>query len=325
MRALVTGITGFIGSHLAELLLGKGCTVQGTIFDEREGSNLAHVADRIDLINCDICDAEVMRDIVAAAQPDLVFHLAAHTGGRATQTSGDAAFRINVLGTTYLLEAIRTLSRHSLVLIPVSSAVFGVAENPQEPIAENTPYRPISLYGASKATQAMLACQYGLTYDLNIIRVHTFNCIGPRQSDRFACSAFARQIAEIEKGLEPPVLEVGDLDTYRDLTDVRDVVRAYWLAARRGKPGDVYNICSGQPYRIGAALDHLLGLSSHSIEIRHRPRYANPASIQFQVGDGRKFRERTGWRPAVSVEQSLTDTLEYWRARVPTPVSTPNA
>lgn len=321
MKVLITGITGFIGSHLAELLLGKGYTVCGTLFDRRELSNVAGIVDRLELIDCDLCNAAVTEDAVAQAQPDLVFHLAACTGGRAAQARKDLVFQVNVLGTMNLLEAIRTGPHRSTVLIPISSAVFGVTERPHDPITEETPYRPVNAYGASKAAQAMLARQYGQTYDLNIIRLHTFNCIGPRQSDQFACSWFARQIAEIEKGLRPAAIEVGDLDTYRDLTDVRDVARAYWLAAQTARPDEVYNVCSGRPYRMGTALEKLIHLSACSVAVRPKQQRAEPPAIPYQVGDGRKFRALSGWQPTISVEKSLADTLEYWRTQTLTPTA----
>ena len=315
MRVLITGITGFIGSHLAELLLGEGCTVCGTLFDRREWSNVEDIADRLELIDCDLCSAAMTAEALARTRPDFVFHLAACTGGRAARASRDRLFQVNVLGTMNLLEAVRTGQRRATVLLPISSAVFGVTERPRDPIAEETPYRPVNAYGASKAAQAMLGRQYGQTYDLNVIAVHTFNCIGPRQSDQFACSWFARQIAEIEKGRRPAAIEVGDLDTYRDLTDVRDIARAYWLAAQRARPGDVYNVCSGRAYRIRTALEELLRLSTCAVEVRPKHQWCEPPAIRYQVGDGSKFRARAGWQPTISVEKSLADTLEYWRTQ----------
>jgi len=308
-RVLITGITGFIGSHLAELLLGKGCAVYGTLFDRFELSNVEGIVDRLELIDCDLCNAAMTEHAVAQAQPDLVFHLAACTGGRAARVRKDLVFQVNVLGTMNLLEAVRTQPRRATVLIPISSAVFGVAERPREPITEETPYHPVNVYGASKAAQAMLARQYGRTYDLNIIRLHTFNCIGPRQSDQFACSSFARQIAEIEKGLRPATIEVGDLNTHRDLTDVRDVARAYWLATQTARPGEVYNVCSGQAYHMGTALEELIRLSAGAVEVRPKHQCTEPPAIPYQVGDASKFRALSGWQPTIAVERSLADTL----------------
>jgi GDP-4-dehydro-6-deoxy-D-mannose reductase len=320
MRVLITGITGFIGSHLAELLLGEGCTVWGTLFDRCELPNITGIIDRLSLIECDIRDADAVENTIAQARPDLVFHLAAYMGGRSTQDHKELALQVNVLGTVHLLEAVRTTTPSAAVVIPVSSAVFGTPEDPQSPVTEETLYRPVNAYGASKAAQAMLAYQYGQTYRMNVIRLHTFNCIGPRQSDRFACSNFAHQIAEIEKGLRPPVIQVGDLDAYRDFTDVRDVAQAYWLAAERGRPGEAYNVCSGIAYRIGDALVELIRLSDCSIEIR-RQQHAGRAAVPYQVGDNNKFGKLTGWRPAVAVKKSLADALYYWRARVSEHVS----
>ena len=315
MRVLITGITGFIGSHLAELLLAEGCTVWGTLFDRRELPYVKDVIRGAVLLNCDMRDPAAVENAVAQANPDLVFHLAAYMGGRATQDCKQLAFAVNVLGTAHLLEALRTRADCATALIPVSSAVFGSPKDPRSPITEETPYRPVNSYGASKAAQAMLAQQYHQTYHMNVIRVHTFNCIGPRQSDRFACSHFARQIAEIENGLRPPVIEVGDLDTYRDFTDVRDVARGYWLAAQKVADGKTYNICSGRACRVGDALAELIRLSQCSIEIQQQ-RGAGPGAVPYQVGDNSKFRKLTGWSPSISMERSLIDTLDYWRARV---------
>jgi GDP-4-dehydro-6-deoxy-D-mannose reductase len=320
MRALITGITGFIGGHLTELLLREDCTIWGTVFDPRELPNVAKVVRHVHLLDCDIRDPAAVESVVEQAKPGLVFHLAAYMGGRSTQDHRQPAFQVNLLATAHLLEAIRTKAPSATILIPVSSAVFGIPEDPHEPITEEAPYRPVNPYGASKAAQSMLAHQYGRTYKMNVIRVHTFNCIGPRQSHGFAMSNFARQIAEIEKGLRPPIIQVGDLDAYRDFTDVRDVVRAYWLAAQGGRRGEAYNICSGRACRVGDALAELIRLSGCSIEIRRQSQGGSPAAVPYQVGDSTKFRKLTGWLPSISVERSLMDTLDYWRARILKPV-----
>jgi len=176
--------------------------------------------------------------------------------------------------------------------------------------------RPLSPYAVSKVTQDLLGYQYFMSYELNIVRTRGFNHTGPRRPSVFVCSDFAKQIVEIEKDLCDPTIYVGRLETKRDFTDVRDMVRGYWLALEKGIPGEVYNICSGKGYKIGEILDMLLGMTSNHIKVKKDSARMRPSDVPVLVGDSTKFRKQTGWKPEIPFEKTLKDIMEYWRERI---------
>ncbi len=316
-RALITGITGFAGSHLADHLLAVGgYEVFGLKRWRSSRENIRHLAGRITLLDGDITDARRMREIVAEVRPDLVFHLAAQSFVPTSWHEPDATLTTNVRGQLNLFEAIRDLGVDCRIQIAGSSEEYGLVRPDEVPITEDTPLRPLSPYAVSKVTQDLLAWQYHRSYGLAVVRTRGFNHTGPRRGEVFVTSNFARQIAAIEAGLQPPVLKVGNLEASRDFTDVRDMVRAYRLAAEKGEPGAVYNICSGHALTIRELLDRLLALSDVEIRVEEDPARLRPSDVPILLGSAARFREVTGWEPEIPLEQTLRDLLDWWRQRM---------
>ncbi len=315
MRILITGITGFAGSHLAEHALEQRSEVWGSVRRERHTDNVTALLDRVHLVECDLRDSASVAALVEQAAPERIFHLAAQTF--VPTSFGDPAetFIANVVPQIKLLEAARKLCPDARILVVGSSEEYGRVLPEELPVKESNPLRPLSPYAVSKAAQDLLAYQYHQSHGLHIVRTRAFNHEGPRRTEVFALSSFAKQIAEMEAGIRDPVLWVGNLDSKRDFLDVRDVVRAYWLALEHGEPGEVYNIASGHMWRIGDALDLLLSLSKVRVEVRQDPARLRPADTPFMLGDATKFRDLTGWTPKIPFEQTLQDLLDYWRGR----------
>jgi len=214
------------------------------------------------------------------------------------------------------LEGVREAKLEPRILVVGSAQEYGLVKAEELPIREDTPFRPNTPYAVSKIGQDMLAYQYSLAYGLPIVRVRPFNHIGPRQSDAFAASSFARQIAEIELGLKEPILRVGNLEARRDITDVRDIVKGYWLALRNGEPGRVYNLGSQRSYSMEDVLDMLLSQARTEIKVEPDPQRFRPSDTPDLVADCSLAQKELGWSPTIPIEQSLTDLLDFWRARV---------
>ncbi len=302
---------------MADYLIARGCTVVGTVRRGTARGNIRHALDRIQTVDCDICDAARVGEVVERTRPRYIFHFAATTGGRTVPAHDKRLlFDTNVVGTWNLLEAVRQTGADTVVLVPGSSAEYGQASEDESPVKETNPLRPLNPYAVSKIAQGMVAYQCYLAHGVKSTRSRTFNHVGPRQSEQFVLPAFARQIAEIEHGLKPPVIEVGRLDTLRDFTDVRDIVGAYWLAVTKGTPGEVYNICSDRALSIREILERLLSLTRVDIEVKEDVGEWTGTDVHSQEGDSSKFRGATGWQPRISIEDSLKDTLEYWREAI---------
>ena len=316
MRALITGITGFAGSHLAEFLLAEGCDVFGTRRVRSPMDNVSVIADSLTLIDCELSDSSAARDAVQAARPDLIFHLAAQSFVRASWAYPGFTLFNNIGSQLNIFEAVRELKLDARILVACSSEEYGRAEEKDLPLTEDSPLRPLSPYGVSKVGQDMLAYQYHASYGMAIVRTRAFNHTGPRRGEAFATSTFAKQIAEIELGRREPVVHVGNLSAQRDFTDVRDVVRAYFLACTQGEPGEVYNICTGISVTIQEILDTLLELAQCEVSVEIDPERLRPSDVQLLRGDASKLTEATGWRPEIELRQTLADLLEYWRERL---------
>ncbi|TSC88423.1 MAG: GDPmannose 4,6-dehydratase [Microgenomates group bacterium Gr01-1014_16] len=316
-KSIVTGITGFAGSHMAELLLKEGHEVFGIHRWRSRSENIAHLNGRLHLIEADLLDLKSLQDVMISVRPDFIFHLAAQSFVPASWTAPTVTFETNVVGSCNLFESVRTAQIDPTIQIACSSEEYGLVYPQETPIKETNPLRPLSPYGVSKAAMDYMGYQYFKSYGLKIIRTRGFNHEGPRRGEVFVSSTFAKQIALIEKKLQPPVIKVGDLSTQRDFTDVRDMVHGYYLAALKCEPGEVYNICSGKAWMIQEVLDHLLSLSRvKKIKIRQDPTRIRPSDIPILLGDNTKFVKATGWKPKIKFEQTLLDTLNYWRARV---------
>lgn len=316
MKLLITGVTGFVGSHLAESCLARGdVEVVGTYRWRSPRENIEHIKD-LELVEMDMLDSTSVRSVLEVVRPDWVFHLAAQSFVPTSWSAPAQTLQTNVLGQLNFLEAIRQLALDVRFLVVGSSEEYGLVHPDETPIKETNPLRPLSPYAVSKVTQDLLGYQYFRSYGLHTVRTRAFNHGGPRRGEVLLPSDFAKQIAEIEKGAREPVVKVGNLDAIRDFTDVRDIVRAYWLALESGEPGDVYNIGSGDARSVREILDLLLGLSDTSIEVQQVPEKMRPSDVEILICDSSKFREQTGWVPQIPMETMLRDTLDYWRERV---------
>lgn len=316
MRALITGISGFVGSYLAEFLLSKGVEVYGTIRWRSQTENIDHIKSKLKLIDCDIRDASSVEKVIGESMPDKIYHLAGQSFVPASWNAPSETLVTNIIGELNIFEAVRHLQINPKIHIAGSSEEYGLVSENELPIRETNPLRPLSPYGVSKVAQDLLGWQYFQSYKLNIVRTRAFNHEGPRRGEVFVTSNFSKQIAMIEKGLQEPVIMVGNLEAKRDFSDVRDVVRAYWLAMEKGEPGEVYNICSGRTRKIKEVLDILFGMTKVKIEIKKDAARMRPSDVTVLQGDNTKFRAKTGWNPEIPFEKTLEDLLNYWREKL---------
>ncbi len=315
MKALITGITGFAGSYLAEHLLStKKYDISGTYLLEESLSNVRNVKDKLNLIKADLSEEKSVFKIIKEVSPSVIFHLAALTSPADSFKNPVQTLNNNISLEINLLEAVREYNMVNTKILIISSAdIYGLVKKEDLPIDEQTPLMPTSPYSVSKIAQDYLGLTYFLSYQLKIIRVRPFNHIGPKQSPNFVVSSFAKQIAEIEKGKRKPVLHVGNLETKRDFTNVKDIVRAYVLAIEKGKYGEVYNVGSGISYKILDILNKLITMSSSKIKIEKDEALSRPSDNPDLICDASKFTKLTGWKPQISIETTLKDTLDYWR------------
>lgn len=317
MRVLITGITGFVGSHLAEFLLEKsGLQVFGIQRWRSKTDNIDHLRGKITLHQCDIRDATSVRQVLGEVKPDRIFHLAGQSFVPMSWHAPSETMTTNSVGQINLLEALREFKMETRVQIAGSSEEYGLVHPNELPLTENSPLRPLSPYAVSKVAQDFLGFQYARSYKMFIVRTRAFNHTGPRRGEVFATSNFAKQIASIEAGLQEPVISVGDLSSRRDFTDVRDIIRGYWLCLEKGEAGEVYNLCSGKDVAIRDVLDILLRFSSVKVTVKVDPQRLRPSDVHVLLGDCTKFTKQTGWKPAIPLEKTLEDLLNYWRNKV---------
>jgi GDP-4-dehydro-6-deoxy-D-mannose reductase len=312
LKALITGISGFVGTYLAEYLLERtDWQVAGTVFGPY--GSIEHLRGRLELYPAELSRLEVMTFILEQARPDVIFHLAAQPLVSASRIDPWATLETNVRVQLNVLEGTALICPGCRVLVIGSSEEYGLVRPQDLPVDEDTPLCPLSAYALSKVAQDLMGLQYHLTRGLHVVRARPFNHIGPRQRTGFVAPDFASQIAAAEKGQGPPVIEVGNLDVRRDFCDVRDVVRAYVLLSTKGEPGEVYNIGSGVSHKVQEMLDILLAYSRVPIEVRSNPQRMRDSDIRDIVCDATRIHERTGWQATIPFEQSLRDILDYWR------------
>lgn len=353
MRSLITGITGFVGSHLAEHILSiePDAEICGTARHRSRIDNIAGILDRITLIpDVEIRDAHAVSAAVKKSEPDCIFHLAAQSFVPASWMAPADTMTTNVTGTVNLLEAVRVSEYNPVIQIAGSSEEYGCPplveqktddeyglmgheSNPAKkrfsveinqtprlvfkvPITEEFLPQPLSPYAVSKVAEDLLGFQYHKSYGMKIVRTRAFNHTGPRRGEKFVTSDFAKQIVEIEKGKHEPVLHVGNLEAKRDFTDVRDIVRGYWLAVTRCEYGEVYNICSGKARAVQNVLDTLRMQSTAQFTVVQDKERMRPSDIPILQGDCTKFTKRTGWKPEIGFAQTMGDLLDYWRGRI---------
>jgi len=316
MQLLITGITGFVGSYMAEYALAQGATVFGSIRWRSKTDNIDHLRSRITLIDSDLRDLSSVRVLLETAGPTHVIHLAAQSFVGSSWKTPAETLTTNVLAQVNLLEGLRNLKLSPRFLVVGSSEEYGSVEDGELPIKETNPLRPLSPYAVSKVAQDLMGYQYWKSYGMPIVRSRAFNHEGPRRGDVFVTSNFARQVAEIEAGQRDPVIFVGDLTPRRDYSDVRDIVRGYWTLVERGEPGEVYNLCSGKSWPIRRVLDFLLAQSQvKGIEVRTDPARLRPSDVMVLEGDPSKIEKAIGWKVEIPFERTLTDLLAYWRQR----------
>jgi len=318
MRVLITGITGFAGSHLAEYILSNhsGVDVFGIVRWRSRMDNILQIQDKIELVEADLKDMVSLRAVLADVKPDRIFHLAAQSFVPTSWKCPAETLAINAIGEINLFEAILSLNQAPKIQIAGSSEEYGQVFSNEIPMKETNPFRPLSPYAVSKVAQDLLAFQYHKSYAVRTVRTRGFNHTGPRRGDVFVTSSFAKQIAEIEQKKRPPVVHVGNLEAKRDFTDVRDMVRAYWLSLEKGVEGEVYNIGSGQAYSMQEVLDLLMSLSRSKMEVKVDPARLRPSDVPVLLSDSSKFRALTGWHPMIPFKQTILDLLNYWRERV---------
>lgn len=318
MKVLITGITGFAGSHLAEYLLTqKNCKVYGIYRWRSRMENINHLMNKIKLFECDLRDAVSVNNVIKQVKPDLIFHLAAQSYVPMSWVAPAETLTTNIIGELNIFESVRNIGlKDCRIQLACSSEEYGLVYPSEVPIKETNPLRPLSPYGVSKVAQDLLGFQYQKSYGLNIIRTRAFNHTGPRRGEVFVTSNFSKQIAEIEKGKRAPVIYVGNLEAVRDFTDVRDVARAYYLCLTKGTSGEVYNICSGKGYKIREVLDLLLELSKIKIQVKTDPKRLRPSDVELLIGDYSKIKKEIGWKPEIPFKKTLQDLLDYWRERV---------
>jgi GDP-4-dehydro-6-deoxy-D-mannose reductase len=317
MRVLVTGIRGFVGAHLAEFLLAKkGIQVHGIARPASKKIPARKISKKVVVHSGDMRDASGVERILKKVRPDRVFHLAAQSFVPYSWDSPTETFTNNVIGQLNLLESLRRLRLNPRVHIAGSSEVYGKAERHEIPIKETNPLRPLSPYGVSKVTQDLMAYQYFESFKMNLVRTRAFSHTGPGQTDVFVASDFAKQIALIEAGKQSPVIRVGSLQAVRDFTDVRDMIKAYWLALEKGKAGEVYNVCSGTGHSIRELVDIYLRQCKVKIQVKQDKSRMRPSDVPILVGDNQKFFKQTGWTPGIPFQDTLADLLAYWRQNI---------
>ncbi len=315
MRVLITGATGFVGTHLRRFFLeATEWEIVGTAFPEVPPSEEdAGLRARERLVGLDLRDAEATRDLLSDVQPAYIVHLAAQSHVPTAYKDPWGTLENNIRGQLNLLEACVDLDCRPRCLVIGSGEEYGRADRDELPLREDHPLRPENPYSVSKVAQDVMGYQYYISYDLPVLRVRPFNHVGPGQSPRFVLPAFASQIARIEAGEMEPVLQVGNLTPARDFTDVRDVVRAYHRVLLEGRPGEVYNVASGQAHTIQALVDQLISLAKVDVEVRKDADRYRPADIPIIYGSSDKLRDHTEWTPEIPLAQTISDVLDEWR------------
>lgn len=315
-KILITGVTGFAGSFLAEHLAATENDAQifGTYIADKSVENVSRIKNTLQLEKIDLTDFAAVSSLIEKIRPDEIYHLAALPATAASLHNPASFLENNINAELYSLESlVKEKLFTTRVVIVGSGMMYGRVKPEDLPLDENTPLQPTTPYDVSKITQDFMGLQYFNAYAIPIIRARPFNHAGPRLSPDFVISAFAKKIAEIERGKREPVLTVGNVDTKRDITDVHDMVRAYALLMAKGIPGEAYNIGSGKAYKIEDILHILVSLSTTKIEVKVDPQLVRKNDIAELRCDATKIKECTGWQPEVSIDKTVGETLEYWR------------
>lgn len=309
--ALVTGAEGFIGSHLVRFLQAKGWSVVGSFLEHERASQAE--SRNLSFVQCDLRDRQRVTQIVEQYQPTHVFHLGAQSLPTASWTDPVTTFESNIMGSLYLFEAIRHSKRRPVVVSACSSAEYGNVPASAIPVGEEEQLKPLHPYGISKVCLDLLAREYFADHHIPAVNIRLFNTTGPGKTGD-APSDFVRQLIRIRKGLQSPVIEVGNLRPRRAFLDVSDTVRGFYFAATKGKHGAVYNLCASRTYPIREILHAAIRLSGVKAEVRPVARLMRPSDEKIIFGSTRRMRKDTGWKPLNSVQQTLQSMLNYWDA-----------
>jgi GDP-4-dehydro-6-deoxy-D-mannose reductase len=313
MVDLVTGAEGFIGSHLIELLLSQGRDVVGTYFNSDSLWRLDGVRASIGLEELDIRDGPNVDRVFGEVRPDVVYHLAAQSLPTVSWAEPVRTMETNATGTVHVFEAVRTHNPDAHVMVACSSAEYGLVGEEDVPTPEDHPLRPLHPYGVSKVAQDLLAYQYHHNFATKAHRARIYNTTGPRK-EADVLADFTQRVVDIERGRTPPKLRVGNLDTRRDFTDVRDMVRALVLLVEKGRPGIPYNMCTGQVHLVSELLGVILENARTEIEVFQDPDLMRPSDEPIIAGDNTRLLTDTGWRPEIAIEDTIRDMLDFWRA-----------
>lgn len=315
-RVLITGITGFVGSHLADYLLANSnYKVFGLKRVNSSLRNISHIIEKVTLINGELIDQTSLINLLRISKPDYIYHLGALSWVATSWDMPAAYMQVNAIGTINLFEALRITNCRARILVACTPEEYGDVPEKRLPITEETILHPVNLYAASKVAQDAVCVAYHASYKFEIIRTRAFNHEGPRRDILGALSSFAYQIAQIERKLQEPIIKVGNLKARRNFTDVRDMVRAYYLAMEKGIPGELYLIGSNQICTIKECLEMLISLSPLREKISYAvdPQRVRPTELRLLIGKFDKLEKLTGWKPKILLPQTLESILEYWR------------
>lgn len=314
---MITGVTGFAGAHLANMLAVElpGAELYGGFKPSSQGS-LKELSGKVEGIPLDVLDKEQVEQSLKGISPDIIYHFAAFVSVARSFENPALTFQTNAVGTINLLEAAKNCCRSAKIIVPGSAEAYGRIDPNDMPITELQPLCARNPYGLSKVSQEMVAQYYQETFGMQIYLTRSFHYTGPGQPTGFVCSDFAKQIAEIERGMKEPVISVGNLKAKRDFLDIRDVVRAYWIIVQEGRPGVVYNVCSGKSVAIEEVLDTLVSMSHTRISVKEDPTKIRPVDVPDFVGDNSRLVRETSWRQRIALADSLRDVIEFWRGKV---------
>lgn len=309
-KALIIGGAGFVGQYLADYLHDAcGYQVRSTKMKQESLPDVSY-----EVVDMNLLAKEEVEEVIRLFEPDYIFHLAAQSSVAVSWSNPQLTVDVNIKGTIQLLDVLKETEYKGRVLLIGSGEEYGRIQPDEVPIIEDTVLRPGNIYAATKCCQNMIASIYAKAYGLNLIMVRAFNHVGPKQSPQFVVSDFCKQVVEAEKGMREPVIHVGNLKAKRDFTDVRDVIAAYECLVRQGVSGETYNVGSGIAYSIEEILDQIIALSGQEIRIQVEKERLRPIDVPLIVADITKISEQTDWKQKISLEQTLRDTLDYWRA-----------
>jgi GDP-4-dehydro-6-deoxy-D-mannose reductase len=316
MKSLITGCAGFAGSHLADYLLGKGEEVVALVGIDEDRANIQHIERHLQIVCADLRDFDRVLEVVQSSMPQRIYHLAAFSSPAESLENPQLPYQVNFMGTLNLLSAWLRVGMDCRFLLVSSADVYGIVPREKLPLLEEMELHPVNPYAGSKAAAEILALQFFRSYALPIVLVRPFNHTGPRQSSKFVCSKFARQVAEIDLGVHPPTILAGNIHVVRDFSDVRDIVRGYHDLLEKGEPGEVYQLCSGHPVSIESILKSVISFASKPVQVSVDKSLLRHHEAAEVWGDYSKARLAVGWEP----RHGLTDTLRalklYWEAKV---------